>query len=79
MERNLYEEIRDNKLDEWVVYHEVDTFRQAIETYGVLKKHMSENEALKLTEIICNNTWSREKCRILDDMRSELYDIEETL
>ena len=35
----------------------------ATDTYDMLRKvGYNENEALKLTEIICNNKWSEERC-----------------
>lgn len=33
----------------------------ATDTYDELKKHYNQDEALKLTEIICNNFWKKKE------------------
>ncbi|MDO5837101.1 MAG: hypothetical protein Q4P17_11390 [Methanobacterium sp.] len=47
----------------------------ATDTYDMLKDvGYNENEALKLTEIICNNKWSKEKCSSIDYLANVIDD-----
>ena len=47
----------------------------ATDTYDMLRKvGYNENEALKLTEIICNNKWSKEKCSSIDYLSNIIDD-----
>ena len=47
----------------------------ATDTYDMLRKvGYNENEALKLTEIICNNKWSEEKCSSTYYLANTIHD-----
>ena len=47
----------------------------ATDTYDMLRKvGYNENEALKLTEIICNNKWSQEKCSSTYYLANTIHD-----
>lgn len=66
MNQELYNEIRECEMDQDKILNELNPVYHALDTYETLRKHMSENEALKLTEIICRNEWDKQKCSSLD-------------
>lgn len=74
MKQELYDEIREYKMDKDGNFAELCPIYQALDTYETLREHMSENEALKLTEIICRNEWDKQKCKLLKCID---YDLEE--
>ena len=74
MKQELYDEIRETNIDKDTKYTELCPVYHALDTYEILRKHMSENEALKLTEIICRNEWDKQKCKLLKCID---YDLEE--
>lgn len=77
MKQELYDEIRVCDIDNDKDLRELNPVYHALDTYETLRKHMSENEALKLTEIICHNEWDKEKCKILSDIDSEITEFKQ--
>lgn len=68
MKQELYDEIRQCGMDKEQKFEEISPIYQALDTYETLRKHMSENESLKLTEIICRNEWDKQKYKILAEI-----------
>lgn len=79
MKQELYDEIRECEMDKNKKFNELNPVYHALDTYETLRKHMSENEALKLTETICRNEWDKQKCDVLDDIRIEIEDMKQYL
>lgn len=68
MKQELYDEIREYSMDKDSKFNELCPIYHALDTYETLRKHMSQNEALTLTETICRNEWDKQKCKLLSEI-----------
>ena len=79
MKQELYDKIREYGMDKDTNFNELSPVYHALDTYETLRYHMSQDEALKLTEIICRNEWDKQKCKVLDDIRIEIEGMKQCL
>ena len=77
MKQELYDEIRKYGMDEDKKIDNLNPVYHALDTYETLRRYISQDEALKLTEIICRNEWDKQKCKVLDDIRIEIEDMKQ--